>query len=60
MKITELVNSYLQSLVLKSWVDQVFVIVFLSLLLHFVQRPVLRRCLRADDSRVRTAQRCVH
>ncbi len=43
MKIIVLVNSYLQSLDLKSWVAHVFVIVFLSLLLHFVQRPVLRR-----------------
>ncbi|MFQ5755605.1 MAG: hypothetical protein ACE5H7_05855 [Acidiferrobacterales bacterium] len=40
MKITGLVNSYLQSLGLKSWVAQVFVIVFLSLLLDFVQRCV--------------------
>lgn len=43
MKITELVNCYLRSLGLRSWVAQVFVIVFLSLLPHFVQRPVLRR-----------------
>jgi hypothetical protein len=35
MKITELVNSYLQSLGLKSWVAQVFVIVFLpAVMLH--------------------------
>lgn len=37
------VNSFLASLGLEAWVGQVFVIVFLTLLLNFVQKRVIKR-----------------
>jgi len=39
----EAVNSFLSSMGLGSWVFQVFVVVFLALLLDFAQRRILRR-----------------